>query len=117
MTAARVAARKTIAICTLIYALDGLIHTILGPLAPGIARDLALGNSELGPLFSANLIGQCIGLVAFPAIADRLGHRVVVTLAVVGFGLGQCASGMADDGSTLFAIRLVTGIFLGGCGG
>ena len=115
MTAARVAARKTIAICTLIYALDGLIHTILGPLAPEIARTLSLGNAELGPIFSSNLIGQCIGLVVFPAIAARFGHRLTVTLAVVGFALGQAASALADSGTSLFAIRLVTGIFLGGC--
>ncbi|MXO59971.1 MFS transporter [Altererythrobacter salegens] len=115
MTASRVAARKTIAICTVIYALDGLIHTILGPLAPEIARTLSLGNAQLGPIFSSNLIGQCIGLVLFPAIATRFGHRLTVTLAVVGFALGQAASALADSGAQLFAIRLATGIFLGGC--
>lgn len=115
MTASQAAARKTIAICTAIYALDGLIHTILGPLAPEIARTLSLGNAELGPIFSSNLIGQCIGLVLFPAIAARIGHRLTVSLAVIGFGLGQCASALADSGPSLFAIRLATGVFLGGC--
>jgi AAHS family 4-hydroxybenzoate transporter-like MFS transporter len=105
----------TIAICTAIYFLDGLIHTILGPLAPEIARTLSLGNAELGPIFSSNLIGQCIGLVAFPPIANRFGHRVTVTLAVLGFSAGQAASALADSGTGLFVLRLVTGIFLGGC--
>lgn len=104
-----------IAVCTAIYFLDGLIHTILGPLAPDIARTLALGNTELGPIFSSNLVGQCIGLVVFPVIAGRYGHRWTITLAVLGFSLGQCASALADSGSSLFAIRLVTGVFLGGC--
>jgi MFS transporter, AAHS family, 4-hydroxybenzoate transporter len=108
-------ARAAIAVCTAIYFLDGLIHTILGPLAPDIARSLSLGNAELGPIFSSNLVGQCIGLVLFPAIASRFGHRLTVTLAVVGFALGQAASALADDGTSLFAIRLVTGVFLGGC--
>jgi MFS family permease len=103
------------AICTAIYLLDGLIHTILGPLAPDIARSLDLGKAELGPIFSSNLIGQCIGLVVFPAIAGRIGHRATVTLAVLGFALGQGASALADSGTSLFAIRLVTGVFLGGC--
>lgn len=107
--------RATIAVCTAIYLLDGLIHTILGPLAPAIARSLALGPAELGPIFSANLVGQCIGLVVFPAIAARLGDRATITLAVVGFALGQSASALADSGTTLFALRLVTGVFLGGC--
>lgn len=108
-------ARAAIAVCTAIYLLDGLIHTILGPLAPDIARSLSLGNAELGPIFSSNLVGQCIGLVVFPALANRFGHRLMVTLAVLGFALGQSASALADDGASLFAIRLVTGVFLGGC--
>jgi AAHS family 4-hydroxybenzoate transporter-like MFS transporter len=108
-------AAATIAICTAIYFLDGLIHTILGPLAPEIARDLALGNAELGPIFSSNLVGQCIGLVLFPPIANRYGHRITVSLAVLGFSVGQAASALADSGTSLFAMRLITGVFLGGC--
>lgn len=103
-----------IGICALIYLLDGLIHSILGPLAPDIARSLRLGNAELGPIFSANLLGQCIGLVVFP-LFGRIGHRAIVLIAVVGFGLGQAASALADSGTELIAWRLVTGVFLGGC--
>jgi len=113
--AASPATRAAIATCTAIYLLDGLIHTILGPLAPDIARSLSLGNAELGPIFSSNLIGQCLGLVLFPLVAARYGHRVTVTLAVVGFALGQAASALAEDGTSLFALRLITGVFLGGC--
>ena len=108
-------ARAVVAVCTAIYLLDGLIHTIPGPLAPDIARSLSLGNAELGPIFSSNLVGQCIGLVVFPVIATRFGHRLTVTLAVLGFALGQTASALAHDGASLFALRLVTGVFLGGC--
>ena len=81
MTARTAAPSATgaIAVCTAIYFLDGLIHTILGPLAPDIARSLSLGNAELGPIFSSNLVGQCIGLVVFPALASRFGHRITVS--------------------------------------
>jgi AAHS family 4-hydroxybenzoate transporter-like MFS transporter len=104
-----------IGICSLIYFLDGLIHSILGPLAPDLARSLSLSNTELGPIFSANLIGQCIGLVVFPLLARRMGQRTVVLISLVGFGLGQSASALSTGASDLFAWRLVTGIFLGGC--
>jgi MFS family permease len=103
-----------IGICALIYLLDGLIHSILGPLAPDMARSLSLGNAELGPVFSANLLGQCIGLVVFP-LFSRIGQRAIVLIAVVGFGLGQAASALADGATELIAWRLVTGLFLGGC--
>lgn len=103
-----------IGICALIYLLDGLIHSILGPLAPDMARSLSLGNADLGPIFSANLLGQCIGLVVFP-LFGRIGQRTLVLVALVGFGLGQAASALADNATELIAWRLVTGLFLGGC--
>jgi MFS family permease len=80
-----------------------------------LARSLSLGNTELGPIFSANLLGQCIGLVAFPLVASRLGQRAVVLVSVVGFGLGQSASALATGATDLFIWRLITGVFLGGC--
>ena len=102
-------------ICSLIYFLDGLIHSVLGPLAPGMAGALQLSNTELGPIFSANLLGQCIGLVVFPIIASRIGQRSIVIVSVVGFGLGQSGSALATGATDLFIWRLVTGVFLGGC--
>lgn len=108
-------ALAAVGIAALIYFLDGLIHSILGPLAPDMARDLRLGNAELGPVFSANLIGQCIGLVVFPAFAGRIGQGLSIVLAVLGFGAFQAASALADGATSLFVIRLITGIFLGGC--
>jgi AAHS family 4-hydroxybenzoate transporter-like MFS transporter len=104
-----------IGICSLVYFLDGLIHSILGPLAPEMARDLGLGNAQLGPIFSANLIGQCIGLVTLPLLAGRMGHHRVVLLSLVGIGISQSATALMDGAAALFWIRLVTGVFLGGC--
>ncbi|MEO8467321.1 MAG: MFS transporter, partial [Gammaproteobacteria bacterium] len=104
-----------IGICSLIYFLDGLIHSILGPLAPQLARSLHLGNTDLGPIFSANLVGQCVGLVVFPMLVGRMGQRGIVLVSLIGFGLAQAGSALAVDATTLFVWRLVTGVFLGGC--
>ncbi|MBK6674992.1 MAG: MFS transporter [Proteobacteria bacterium] len=103
-----------IAICSLIYLLDGLLHSILGPLAPEIAGDLGLTNAQLGPIFSANLLGQCIGLIVVPMLADRSSQRRVVLLALLGFGLAQAATALAQGATSLFIWRLITGLFLGG---
>jgi MFS transporter, AAHS family, 4-hydroxybenzoate transporter len=104
-----------IGLCSAIYLLDGLIHTVLGPLAPAISADLGLDNAALGPIFSANLIGQVIGLITFPLISGRFGHRAVILLSVCGFVVAQIATALAWDSPSLFAFRLVDGIFLGGC--
>ncbi len=107
--------RLLIGICTMIYLLDGLIHSLLGPLAPAMAASLGLTNAQLGPIFSANLAGQCIGLVLLPPLAARIGQRLVVLLALTGFGLTQAATALADGATSLIIWRLVTGFFLGGC--
>ncbi len=104
-----------ILICAIVFFLDGLIHSILGPLAPEIARDLQLSNTEMGPIFSANLIGQFFGLMLVPILTDRLGHRRITILTLVGFGLFEAMVGLASDQAQLFAVRTITGFFLGGC--
>lgn len=73
------AAMTVVAICWLAYFLDGLVHTIMGPLAPGVAATLGLVHAQLGPIFSANLIGQCFGLISLPFAARRTGHRAIAT--------------------------------------
>jgi MFS family permease len=109
------AALVTTITCALVYFFDGLVHTILGPLAPDLVRDLGLDSASLGPIFSANLIGQCFGLVLFPPIAARYGDRWTIALTLAGFGIAQSISGLASTGTELFWARLVTGLFLGGC--
>ena len=109
---------RTVAICSLAYLLDGVVHTVMGPLAPEFGKALRLSTAELGPIFSANLIGQCAGLILFPLLVTgaraRMGHRTVVILTLAGFGLFQFLSSFARSGGELFWLRVVTGFFLGG---
>lgn len=101
-------------VCALVYLLDGLVHSIMGPIAPAVESALSLSHAELGPIFSANLIGQLFGLILFPILAAKIGNRNVVIVTATGFGLFQVASGFAGSGNVLFATRLMTGVFLGG---
>lgn len=100
--------------CTLVYLLDGLVHSIMGPLAPQIASSLNISLAEMGLVFSANLIGQSTGLIVFPLLASRIGNRRTVVLMAAGFGGFELAAGFAQNWESLFAMRLLTGLFLGG---
>ncbi|MCP5145241.1 MAG: MFS transporter [Gammaproteobacteria bacterium] len=104
-----------ILVCSLAYFFDGLIHTIMGPLAPEIATELQLSHAQMGPIFSANLIGQCIGLMTVPMLVGRLGHRWITVVTLIGFGLFEVLVGFAESAQQLFMLRMVTGYFLGGC--
>jgi len=103
-----------ILVCGLVYFLDGMVHSIMGPPAPDMAATLHLSHAQLGPIFSANLIGQCAGLVIFPMLVGRLGHRRIVLIALVGFGLFEALTAAANSAELLFVARLITGGFLGG---
>ncbi len=104
-----------IAACASVFFLDGLIHTVMGPLAPYVSPDLRLGPTDLGPVFSANLAGQTIGLLLFPFLTRSVGHRRLIVLSAIGFALAQWATATAWDAKSLFVFRLVDGVFLGGC--
>lgn len=105
----------TILSCSLVYLFDGLIHSILGPLAPAIAKDMSLSPAQLGPIFSANLIGQCFGLMTVPLLVNRLGHRRITLFTLLGFGSFALLMGLAQSVTQLFTLCLITGYFLGGC--
>jgi len=107
-------ATMLVAICALAYFADGLVFSILGPLAPAIARTLQLSKAELGPIFSANLAGQCAGLIVIPLLAGRYGHRRMIVVSLLIFGVAQALSGLADGQRTLIILRIVVGFFLGG---
>lgn len=105
----------TILSCSLVYLFDGLIHSILGPLAPSLASSMALTPAQLGPVFSANLIGQCLGLMTVPLFVSRFGHRNITLCTLLGFGLFELLIGFAQNFYQLFLLCMTTGYFLGGC--
>lgn len=103
-----------IGMCSLPFFLDCLIPAMMGPLAAPLSESLSLTRPELGAVFSANLVGQCLGLVTIPLAANRLGHRAIILWTTLGFGLSQAATAFVIDRDTLVASRFITGVFLGG---
>lgn len=103
-----------IGLCSLPFFLDCLIPALMGPLATPIAASLSLAPPDLGAVFSANLVGQCLGLSTIPLLAGRLGHRRIILWTTLGFGISQGLTMFVVDRDTLVASRFITGIFLGG---
>ncbi len=103
-----------IGVCSLTFFLDCLIPALMGPLATPIANSLSLNRTELGAVFSANLVGQCVGLLTIPLLTRRLGHRQIILWTTLGFGLSQTLTMFVIDRDTLVASRFITGVFLGG---
>jgi MFS family permease len=80
-------------------------------LAPFIARDLALNNTQIGLLGSALSVTWALSAYFFGAWSDRIGVRKpFLLISVVSFSLCSFLSGIAQSFGVLLASRLLMGL-------
>jgi hypothetical protein len=102
------------ALCFFIVLLDGFDTAAIGYIAPSLIKDWGVTKSMLGPVLSAALFGLAAGALSAGPLADRFGRKLVLTSAVLVFGLACFASSFAGDLRTLTVLRFITGLGLGG---
>jgi AAHS family 4-hydroxybenzoate transporter-like MFS transporter len=100
--------------CATVLVLDGFDTTAIGYVAPALAREWNVGKGALGPVFSAGLFGLMIGALLFGPLADRIGRKKIIILSTLAFGIGTLVTAFVNDVNTLFVVRLLTGLGLGG---
>ena len=77
----------TLALCWLGSLTEGFDIQSMGVAAPGMAPALALSREQLGPIFSASLVGLLIGAVVGGRLADRVGRKWVLIASLATFGV------------------------------
>ena len=104
----------TLALCFLAAMCEGFDIQGMGLAAPRMAPALHIGREQLGPLFSASILGLLIGAVVFGRIADWWGRKRVLVGCLVMFGLFSVVTALVRGYDVLLAVRLLTGVGLGG---
>lgn len=79
-------------------------------LAPFIAPELHLNNTDIGLLVSALALAWAVSGLVFGAISDRLGRRPVLIPAFFLFSVLSWISGVVKTLGQLFAIRTLMGV-------
>ena len=84
-------------------------------LAPYIAPDLGLTESEVGLLAGIVAITWAVSALVFGAVSDRVGRKSVLVPMILLFSVLSAASGLAQNFHQLLLIRALLGVAEGPC--
>jgi AAHS family 4-hydroxybenzoate transporter-like MFS transporter len=93
--------------------MDGFDVQSIGYVAPAIISDWKIANAEMGPVFSAGLLGLFVGSLLFSMLADRIGRRPVVLGATLAFSTLTLLTARVSSIPELLVMRLLAGLGLG----
>lgn len=91
---------------------------VAGPLTPALGKHFGLQiGGWFGSLTSAYPLGMFLGILLWPSMSDRVGRRPILTISLLGSGLGLLTQSLvvSRGGSlTQFLLaRALTGLFAG----
>ncbi|MCD2513318.1 MFS transporter [Comamonas endophytica] len=98
----------------LVWLADAMQVLSIGFSAPSIARSFGITLPEALSTGTLFFIGMLVGAFAFGRLADRIGRRPVLLLAVLLDACAGVASAFAPDLAWLLVLRFLTGIGVGG---
>ncbi|WP_214366163.1 MFS transporter [Pseudonocardia sp. H11422] len=102
-----------ITLCGLVMFIDGFDTQAISYMAPHIAEEWGLSRQVLGPIFSSALVGLMVGYLALSPLSDRFGHKRVIIVATIAFGVCTLAAVWAGNVTELMVLRFLTGLGLG----
>jgi benzoate transport len=105
---------QAIALCVALNMLDGFDVLAMAFTASEVAKEWSLSGARLGMLLSAGLFGMAGGSLFVAPWADRFGRRAIILLGLATITLGMLLSALSRNPQELAALRVLTGIGIGG---
>jgi benzoate transport len=103
-----------VGLCIFLISLDGYDVLSISFAAPGIAQEWGIDRAALGIVLSMELIGMGFGAFILGGIADRIGRRPIALFSLCVMALGMYGAAVAQTIPMLCAVRLFTGLGIGG---
>jgi MFS transporter, AAHS family, 4-hydroxybenzoate transporter len=100
-------------LCALVMFLDGFDTQAISYMAPLIAKEWGLPRELLGPIFSSALTGLMVGYLLLSPLSDRFGHRRLILISTIAFGLLTLVTVFVSSVTELMILRFITGVALG----
>lgn len=101
-------------VCTALNMLDGFDVLVVAFTASAITADWGLSGKQLGVLLSSGLFGMAAGSLFLAPWADRFGRRAIILVCLALVTVGMLLSAIAQGMVQLAALRVLTGIGIGG---
>ncbi len=114
MVDGRVRLRPVFWLCCLAAMAEGYDLQSAGLTAPKFAPLFHLDPASLSWVFTANTLGLFLGAAAGGMLADRIGRRRVLIIAMLLFSVFSIATALSLDTPGLILTRFLTGLGLGG---
>jgi len=92
---------------------DGFDVLMIGTVLPGVVATFKLTSVEAGMLVSSVFFGMLIGAIAIPMLADRIGRKKALFLAIGWYAVFSLVAATATSYHELLAIRFLEGLGLG----
>jgi len=104
----------TLVLCTAAALLEGFDNQSMGVAAPRLVAEFGLSAAQSGVIFSAATMGLFVGAALGGRIADFVGRKRALNIALLMFGAFSLLTALAGSAPWLFVARLLTGLGLGG---
>lgn len=105
--------KGVIYLCFVITMVFGMVLTSYSPMLSSIAATFSLTLTQSGFIFSANFIGFVAFIVFGGVMADRIGKKTILVIAVAGFALALILFPISSN----FFIACIVMALIGGFGG
>ncbi|HVA14699.1 MAG TPA: MFS transporter [Stellaceae bacterium] len=97
-----------------IVLIDGYDIGAIAFAAPSLMKQWHFPPSQLGPIFSASLIGILFGSAIFGFVGDRYGRKAALIGANLVFGIFTLIAAYSTNVSEMFWLRMLAGLGIGG---